>query len=131
MSKKKNFYLQEINKYLSFLSNLSEDDVLKLQKGDSYIKIDLIKNETNLGSTSNKIIDSEVELAINELYKINTRDEGELFLQSKCSTKSDYEAIAKKLDVPFQKKDSIEKIKSKIIEGTIGFRIRSQAIQGS
>ena len=34
------------------------------------------------------------------------------------------------LDIPFQKKDSIDRILEKIIEGTIGFRLRSQAIQG-
>jgi len=49
---------------------------------------------------------------------------------SKCHSKIDIENIAKKLDVPFQKKDSIEKLKYKIIERTIGFRLRSQAIQG-
>jgi hypothetical protein len=130
MSKKKNVYLLEIDRYISFLSNLSEDDIFKLQKGDSYIKFELMSNENNLDSNLTKNADVDVVSIIDELYRINTREDGILFLQSKCFSKTDFEAVAKKLDVPFQKKDSIEKIKNKIIEGTIGFRLRSQAIQG-
>lgn len=50
---------------------------------------------------------------------------------SKCSSRLDFETIAKRMDIPFQKKDTIERLKEKIIESSIGYKIRSQAIQGN
>ena len=60
---------------------------------------------------------------------MNSREDGFKLLVDKCSSRLDLEVLARKLDIPFTKKDIIEKLKDKIIEGTIGFRLRSQAIQ--
>ncbi len=36
----------------------------------------------------------------------------------------------KSLDIPLLQRDNIEKLQEKIIESTIGYRLRSEAIQG-
>ena len=60
----------------------------------------------------------------------NSREEGAALLKEKCSTKEELTRLAKYLDLPVQKLDKIDQISERIIEATIGFRIRSAAIQG-
>lgn len=132
MKKINNIYIQLIDSFLSYIDNLSVDDILKLKKNEINIKFEI---EPNLNKNIKKLkkvnlTASDIDLIISNLYQINNRQEGINYLSSKCSSKLDFENIVKKLDVPFQKKDSIDKLVYKIIERTIGFRLRSEAIQG-
>lgn len=133
MKQVKNIPVQLIENYLSFIKSLSSEEIIKLETNETAIRFEIVPNleKNNIRKkpkTLNSLID--LDLIISNLYKINNRQEGEKYLSSKCSSKAEFESVAKKLDVPFQKKDSIEKLKYKIIERTIGFRLRSQAIQG-
>lgn len=60
----------------------------------------------------------------------SSREEGAALLKEKCSTKEELTRLAKHLDLPVQKLDKVGQISERIIEATIGFRIRSAAIQG-
>ena len=71
---------------------------------------------------------SDIDTVINTLLAINSRQEGETYLVSKCKSKTDLVEVAKKLDLPYR--TNITVLKERIIEGTIGFRLRSDAIQG-
>lgn len=62
---------------------------------------------------------------------MHDKEKGKAYLESLNLRKVQYEKILKELDSPFDKKDSIARLISKIIEATIGFRLRSQAIQGT
>jgi hypothetical protein len=63
---------------------------------------------------------------ISALFLMTDRQTGEALLK-KCS-KLDLVEISKVLDIPHNL--SIKKLTSGIIENTIGFRLRSNAIQG-
>lgn len=122
-----------IQDYLAFLKNLSNEDMEKLEKNEISIKFDLSTSlKTGILRKSHKhLLPNEVLEITNYLYTIEDRDEGAKFLELKCNNRSELEDIIRSLDVPFQKKDSVEKLKDKIIERTIGFRLRSKAIQGN
>lgn len=70
----------------------------------------------------------EVEEA---LRKATTRDEGERLLIEAGLSKLALTEFARRLDAPYQKGDSIRQLRARIIEATIGFRLRSAAVQGS
>ena len=65
---------------------------------------------------------------IDKMLTMKSRQEGETYLVSNCLSKEDYVEVAKQLDVPHRA--NITLLKERIIEGTIGFRLRSDAIQG-
>ena len=69
--------------------------------------------------------------AAETLNGFSTRDEGDRYLEELYRTKEDLLRIARYLDLPAQKKEPIKQIKDKIIESTIGFRVRSAAVQGT
>ncbi|OFX31054.1 MAG: hypothetical protein A2X08_18310 [Bacteroidetes bacterium GWA2_32_17] len=135
MKKATNIYVQLMEKYLSFIDNLPIVEIVRLEKKEITISFNIVQsskqNKTNKKPKELTLkAPIEVDLIISELYKINNRIEGENLLLSKCTKRFEWESVLKKLDVPFQKRDNIEKLKNKIIERTIGFRLRSQAIQG-
>lgn len=132
--KKKNIYTIQYDKLSAFINGFSTTDIEKLESGKFEIKFELLgKKEIRQSSTNTVSSFDELTLKsiIDKLNQFKTREEGLTYLISKCSSKNDFETIAKKMDIPFQKKDSIAKLKDKIIESSIGYKIRSQAIQGN
>ena len=74
---------------------------------------------------------ASVDSVIDEISKLATRQEAQALLDSRYPTKKILELIGRKLDIPIVKQDKAETLRDKIIEATVGARIRSQAIQGT
>ncbi|MGD1834796.1 MAG: hypothetical protein ACPKQO_03650 [Nitrososphaeraceae archaeon] len=111
------------------MQKLSNEEIAELESGRKELKIELVE-KNNLSNRKTQSFDEFViQTIIDELNTKNSRGDGMKLLVDKCRVRLDYESVAKKLDIPFTKKDTIDKLKDKIIEGTIGFRLRSQAIQ--
>ena len=117
-----------MSRFLSFLDKLSANDIKKLENGTQTIEYTL--NQLNIRDKSgiNKS-EHDISSIIDKLNLKTSREDAESFLKSNDLKRSDYEIILKKLDLPFLKKDNISKLIDKIVEGTIGFKLRSQAIQ--
>lgn len=110
---------------MTFLSNLTEEEKRKLVNRSATVRFTI----EGVSSSSIKQMErGETENIINCLKNYNTREEGESYLLSLDLKRKDLEAVAKTLDLPFSKKDTIVKIREKIIEGTIGYRLSSNAI---
>ena len=117
--------LKEVNRFVTFLSNLTEEEKQKLANRSATVRFTI----EGVSSSSIKQMErGETETIINRLKSYNTREEGELYLLSLDLKRKDLEAVAKALDLPYSKKDTIVKIREKIIEGTIGYRLSSNAI---
>jgi hypothetical protein len=78
-----------------------------------------------------KIVDSQAMREIAEkLHVLRSREDGERLLQDETPNRPALEALARFFQLPVQKDDTIERLRAKIIENTIGSRLRSEAIQG-
>lgn len=131
MKQKKNIYIELIESFSSFLKTLSSNDINDLYNGKKELSFQILEKSSTTNNPRVLSFDEfTAQSIINELNILNDRQKGELILKAKCNNRFDYEKIASMLDIPFQKKDTIDRILEKIIEGTIGFRLRSQAIQG-
>lgn len=128
----KNKYFREIVSFINFLDSLKDEDKIKIEKGELVIEHVLTqKILVNNIYKSNKIENfNEIEI-IKKLESMDSKQDGEKYLESLDLKKIQLEKILKELDSPFEKKDNMAKLISKIIEATIGFRLRSQAIQGT
>ena len=87
------------------------------------------KSKVGIKSSINEIDQFDIDDFIIKLEKCDTRESGIDLLDGKNLTKQYLESILKKLSIPVQKIDNITVLKDKIIEATIGFKIRSKAIQ--
>ncbi len=64
------------------------------------------------------------------LRSLDTREEGLRILTDFCSARKDLQSLAIYIDIPNSRRDSIPTLRERIIEATIGYRLRSRAIQG-
>lgn len=64
-----------------------------------------------------------------ELQTLQSRDAGNALLLDKVPNRRGLEAIARFLQLPVQRDDTVERLRAKIVENTIGSRLRSDAIQ--
>ena len=109
------------------LEKFSDEELVDISSGKAKIKVDIINNR----SSSKKSIacDIDYQKVKSELNSFQTREEGLEYLNLQCKTKKELTALAKIIDIHVQKTDKIDQLKEKIIESTIGFRLRSAAIQ--
>lgn len=128
----KNKYFKEIVSFINFLDSLKEEDKKKIEKGELVIEYILTPKKIIPNTDRPNINDdfSEIEV-INRLESMVSYDEGVSYLKSQNLKKSQLERILKKLDWSIEKKDNIARLIAKIIEATIDYRLRSQAIQGT
>lgn len=73
----------------------------------------------------------ELEKVSEALHLMSSREEGENYLKEHFATRDGLIQLAKIIDIATQKKDTTDQVIQRIIEGTIGFRLRSAAIQGN
>lgn len=119
------------NKIFSALSRelkkLNEEDYRNIASGKAKLEINVI----NKGGKKKAEPKEEPDLnhILRQLNSFKSREEGVQFLDSNCKTKKELTSLTKLIDIPVQKSDKVQLLKDKIIESTIGFRIRSAAIQ--
>jgi hypothetical protein len=73
---------------------------------------------------------TDLRAIANELQALRSREAGEAMLRDRVANRYGLEAIARFLQLPVQRDDSIDRLRAKIVENTIGSRLRSDAIQG-
>jgi len=66
-----------------------------------------------------------------ELSMLSTREAGWQYLQSLNLTREGYSVLVRNLDIPVDNRDTKERLQTKIINGTIGYRIRASIIQNA
>lgn len=112
------------------LESLSADELKRLSDPHYSVEIRAVrrrsKDEQTVIST-----DTNVEGVIKEITALGSRQDAQALLDSRYSTRKALEPIARRLDIPIVKSDKVEALRDKIIEATVGARIRSQAIQGT
>lgn len=123
-----NFYVSEMEHFLAFLSKLPQAMVKEIENGEKQIEINIISSskEPNEPMSENSIVVSE---AITFLNSMQSREEASSYFSTNDLKRADLEAICKQLDLPFTKKENMKTLQEKIIEGTVGYKLRSQAIQ--
>lgn len=128
---KDRFLIQEIEKYLTFLKKISQDDIDALVKKKKEIVFEIREKQNVSKQKELAVRDEEIVAIIEKLGSLEKRDEGIVYLSNFILGRLDLEQILKKMDLPAFKKDSIQQLIDRIIENTIGFKLRSQAIQNN
>lgn len=123
-----NFYVLEMERFLDFLNKLPQAVVKEIENGKKRIEINVISTskESDEPIQHNSVVVSE---SISLLNSMLSREEAYSYMSSIDLKKADLEAICKQLDLPLTKKENIKALQEKIIEGTVGYKLRSQAIQ--
>lgn len=116
-------------KLIGEIENLSEVDLKKIDNGthEFKIKIEKIRKKDNHNTELTVDIMKTFEKRLSEL---SSRKDGIEFLLSILKDKLSAEHFAKYMCVSFLKQDNKDYIINKIVEATIGAKLRSLAIKG-
>lgn len=117
-----------MERFLAFLNKLPQAVVKEIENGDKRIEINVVPSSTVSDEPIQQTSIAASE-AISLLNSMQSREEAYSYISSRDLKKADLEAICKQLDLPFTKKENIKALQEKIIEGTVGYKLRSQAIQ--
>ena len=121
---KNDVLLKQVELYITFLKKLNISEICDLEKGA--LKICFVKQHL---SGSDASFDSfTYGQYVMEIQSKTTRDECFDYFEMTNLQKKDLEGILKYLGVSYSKKDNKYKLKKKIIENTIGKKLRDDAI---
>lgn len=110
------------------VERMSDDELARLNEPGTEIEIKVLRRRAKDELPSEARLDLVDIIA--KLTAFPSRAEASRFLESGFETKKVLEQIARHLDVPVLKQDKTETLRDKIIEATVGARLRSEAIQG-
>lgn len=126
--KVKDFYLNEIERYIQYLKKLSPAQIEQLKSGLAQISfvLDGEKGEDIMMFTPEH---KEYVSILMSIEQMQSKKEVENYLNSLHLKRNALEAMCKFKDIPFTKRDNMTVLKDKIYERVVGFKLRSQAIQ--
>jgi hypothetical protein len=108
------------------INKLKDEDIEKIISGNAYIELKVITKDSKINKIP-KIFDEIKQ----KLEGLSSREDGLKFLKNNCKTKNDLIKLAKQIDIPVSSSYKVEQLRERIVEATIGYRIRSAAIQDS
>lgn len=111
------------------IAALSDSDISKLESGKFSLSLKVIKKPST-ATSSNTLTDEQIQSLRNKLDECLDRDSGYRIIDESLKNKKQLEAFAKSIEVYVMKQDNVKKLKERIILGTIGARLSSEAIQG-
>lgn len=111
------------------LSQLTDRDVTDLLSGEGTLDI-RIKRSPPKKKQSTKAPAVRVDEAVKRLQTMRSREAGIAYLDEVHASKTWLEELSRALDLPVQRSDSVDKLRTRVIEGTIGYKLRSRAVHG-
>ncbi|RLC21944.1 MAG: hypothetical protein DRI57_01135 [Deltaproteobacteria bacterium] len=123
-------YNIDFSKLLQRLANeikkLSHSDLKRVADGKADIVLQVVKKKQ---THSKSVSEPDIEKIGQNIEGMTSREEGMSYLEAHVSTKNKLKLLAKHLEIPIRRTDKRDQIIEKIIESTIGYRLRSAAIQ--
>ncbi|MBL8795117.1 MAG: hypothetical protein JNM56_14505 [Planctomycetia bacterium] len=109
--------------------DMSDEDLAALRNGE--LRIQLTPTEKSASSKKEPLHDFHPNSIVDSLRQADAFGAGLAILERECATKEHLLRLARELDLPAEKRDTVERLRERIVDATIGFRLRSQAIQSS
>jgi hypothetical protein len=88
------------------------------------------KKEAPRGSSRMRKTKSELGDIATTLRNTTSREEAQKIIEHELPLKEDLMQLARVLDIPIQKGDTSARVQERLVEATIGYRLRSAAVQG-
>jgi hypothetical protein len=129
-SKSKEAVLTLLRELVRQIQSMDDEQISEVMAGTGKLEVRVVRSKRVSISKRSGRTDHELRQLGESLRAAQTREEGNLLLDERITSKDDLARLARQLDAPVQKTDSAEQIRARIIESTIGFRIRSAAVQG-
>ncbi len=124
---------EQISLILELLSkavaSLPDEDLERVAHRTHSIELKIVRNRSSTKATTDAEHFNSAEIA-KKLEEFSDRVIASNHLREIASSKKSLELLARHLDIALSKQDKAEDLVNKIIESTVGARLRSSAIRG-
>ncbi|WP_338887404.1 hypothetical protein [Rhodococcus sovatensis] len=117
----------------TFLKKLTDSDIKALLDGRARLAVDYTvpsKEGTDLGNADTDVAIRLAKIA-STLQSALSRDEASDILSSSNLRAADLRKLMRILDLPVSRTDTVDKLHYKLIDSTVGFKLRSDAVRGN
>lgn len=124
----KDLYLVEIERYIRYLKKLTPEQEEQLREEDAFIDFVFVGSKLE----RSVVVCPENKEYVNILMSMEgmqSKIEVEHYLKQFRLKRKDLEVMCKLKDIPFSKRDNMTTLRDKLFERTVGFKLRSRAIQ--
>lgn len=121
-----------LDRLASAARTLTEEEIEAVVSGRARIRIRIESPRAAVQSREGERgLDSgqALQSAANRLRSMASRDEGMEYLKANFLKRPDLLRLARVLDISISSRDPRSRVEERIIDATIGFRLRSEAIQ--
>ena len=115
----------------SQIQSMDDSEVESVLSGKYRLEISPPGKNSKRQRTSIRCSDEEIMRLRDELRNTDTRERAREILDKVLHTKAELMRFARALDIPAPRSASSEQLRDRLIEGTVGFRLRSAAIRGN
>lgn len=111
--------------------SLTDEEVDAVVRGRARIKlsVEMRAHKASARTVVGSDAESMIQVASERLRRLSTREAGLDYLRAQFRNRSELFQLARALDIPADNHDPRSKLEERIVEATIGFRLRSDAIQ--
>nr|VFK78719.1 MAG: hypothetical protein BECKSD772D_GA0070982_10234 [Candidatus Kentron sp. SD] len=123
-----------LTKIAQAVRRLDESEIERLLAGDFRVELVLEtrekRHDKNAGNPDADAANDISDVA-QRLRGLGDRAEGRTLLDERVPNKDSLTRLVRYLDLPLHRQETKERLKEKIIDATIGYRLRSRAIRGT
>lgn len=129
MSTKKNELLRFMRILLNTINGLSDDQIDSLLSGQASLKYFEAKSEAKKVKAPADIINTSLRGITLQLEELHTREEATAYIDSLKLKKESLILLGKLVNANMSSKDTKAAITEKLVEASVGARLRSKAIE--
>jgi hypothetical protein len=118
-----------LNKLAHMLRGLTPEELRALLDGNAKF---VLTSGTSGGSRARSNITKpqpDLSAVRDTLNAMSTREEGHSYLESLNLNQETLRRLSREFDLPTPRSDTVERLRERIVESSIGYRLRSQAIR--
>ena len=115
----------------SQIQTMDDSEFESVLAGQSRLEIRPPLKKSEEQRTRIRCSDEEFGRLQEALRNTHTRERARELIDGLLHTKTELTRFARVLDIPVPKSTSSEQLKDRLVEGTVGYRIRSAAIRGN
>lgn len=116
-----------LQRVAAFLRSLTPDEAEDLAAGRAKLTL---TTRSRRRPAPRELSPEQVSVVVRDLRELDTRDAGMTYLSEAAPTRATLAQVAAGMDIPIPKSDNVSKLRERIVEAAIGYRLRSDAIRG-
>lgn len=111
------------------VESLTEEEKAAIVSGEASLRVN-VEPKTRPRRAPQSTDGTDIVALRARLDSCQSRDDAERIIEAMSLSKAALRQITKAFELPNTKDDSVDRLVERIVESTVGFRLRSQAIQG-